>query len=915
MNGPLIDIIAGARPNFMKIAPIIRAIQARQAAGSALVYRLVHTGQHYDEKMSGDFFRQLGIPHPDVNLEVGSGTQAKQTASIMVGYEKLLLQQRSALCLVVGDVTSTMACAIAAQKLGVPVAHVEAGIRSGDWGMPEEINRMVTDAITNWFFTTSEVANANLRRSGVGDDRIFFVGNTMIDTLLANLERLRPPAFWDEAGLTAGGYLVVTLHRPANVDTAASLARVLHAIADGARGLPVVFPVHPRTAKTLAALQCPASLRLVDPQPYLEFNYLVRHARGVITDSGGITEETTVMGVPCMTLRDSTERPETVTTGTNELTRHRPCRTEARTGQAVCRRVEKGRDPGEVGRAYGRANRRPTGRTARLMAGVGTLWRTVRHLKARQLLGRIVFRLARPRVDLRAAPARRVLGGAWVEPARRAASLVAPTRWRLLNQEGDLSDLGWDNPGAEKLWRYNQHYFDDLNATAAPERREWHAGLLSRWVADNPPAQGSGWEPYPTSLRIVNWMKWWLAGAPATPEALHSLAVQARWLRQRLEWHLLGNHLFANAKALVFAGFFFDGGEAAEWLACGLRILARELPEQVLADGGQFERSPMYHALALEDVLDLINIARTAGDAAPLASDVRRMCEQRAPAMLHWLRCMSHPDGEIGFFNDAAPGIAPSNIELERYAAALGVAGGTPVEDSTLLLAPSGYVRTSRGEMVALIDVAPVGPDYLPGHAHADTLSFELSLRGRRVVVNGGTSRYGLGAERLRERGTAAHSTVQVGGIDSSEVWSGFRVGRRARPFDVVVSPNAVHASHDGYAWLAGRPVHNRLWQIEDGVLVVEDRVRGGDHAAVARFHLAPGLTIDRTDEATWEVRCDGAVVACVNTIVGRSELLPSCFTPAFGVVVPIQMLAVHLIRGHAKTRWTWSCRAHPVPE
>ena len=190
---PLIDIIAGARPNFMKIAPIMRALKSRQAAGSRLRVRLVHTGQHYDERMSGDFFRQLGIPDPDVNLEVGSGTQAEQTAAIMVRYEQLLRQTRSDLCLVVGDVTSTMACAIAAQKLGVPVAHVEGGIRSGDWGMPEEINRLVTDAITNWFFTTSEVANANLRKAGVADERIFFVGNTMIDTLLANLPHLRPP--------------------------------------------------------------------------------------------------------------------------------------------------------------------------------------------------------------------------------------------------------------------------------------------------------------------------------------------------------------------------------------------------------------------------------------------------------------------------------------------------------------------------------------------------------------------------------------------------------------------------------------------------------------------------------------------------------------------------------------------------
>ena len=213
-----------------------------------------------------------------------------------------------------------MACAITAQKLGVAVAHVEAGIRSGDWTMPEEINRMVTDSITNWFFTTSESANRNLRTAGVGDERIFFVGNTMIDTLLANLERLRCPPFWGELGLRPGGYFVLTLHRPANVDASESFARLLEAIADGARGLPVVFPAHPRTAKTLRALRgFPSTIRLVDPQPYLEFNYLVKHAKAVITDSGGITEETTVLGVPCLTLRDTTERPETVTIGTNEL--------------------------------------------------------------------------------------------------------------------------------------------------------------------------------------------------------------------------------------------------------------------------------------------------------------------------------------------------------------------------------------------------------------------------------------------------------------------------------------------------------------------------------------------------------------------------------------------------------------------
>lgn len=319
-KSPLIDIIAGARPNFMKIAPIIRALQLRQASRGCLRYRLIHTGQHYDARMSGDFFAQLGIPEPDVNLEVGSGTQAEQTSAIMIRYEKLLLEQRSDLCLVVGDVTSTMACSIAAQKLCVPVAHVEGGIRSDDWTMPEEINRRVTDAITNYFFTTSEVANLNLRRSGVPAARIFFVGNTMIDTLLANMGRLRAPACWNELGLEAGQYFVLTLHRPSNVDGIGQLQAMLSAIGEGCRGLPVVFPVHPRTAKNLGELpDLPDNLRLVKPQPYLEFNFLVKDAKAVITDSGGITEETTVMGVPCLTLRDSTERPETVTIGSNEL--------------------------------------------------------------------------------------------------------------------------------------------------------------------------------------------------------------------------------------------------------------------------------------------------------------------------------------------------------------------------------------------------------------------------------------------------------------------------------------------------------------------------------------------------------------------------------------------------------------------
>jgi UDP-N-acetylglucosamine 2-epimerase (non-hydrolysing) len=315
-----IDIIAGARPNFMKIAPIIDALKQAGQRGGPLRYRLIHTGQHYDRAMSGSFFEDLGIPDPDINLEVGSGTHAEQTAAIMVAYEKVLLKEKTDLCLVVGDVTSTMACSIAARKLGLPVAHVEGGIRSGDWTMPEEINRVVTDSISKWFFTTSETANDNLRCAGVTDDRIFFVGNTMIDTLLRHMSRLRPPACWESLKLEPGKYFVVTLHRPANVDGEQQLLQLLRALAGNTGGLPVIFPVHPRTAKNLRELDSKMpQLNYVDPLGYLEFNYLVKHAKGVITDSGGITEETTVLGVPCLTLRDNTERPETITIGTNEL--------------------------------------------------------------------------------------------------------------------------------------------------------------------------------------------------------------------------------------------------------------------------------------------------------------------------------------------------------------------------------------------------------------------------------------------------------------------------------------------------------------------------------------------------------------------------------------------------------------------
>lgn len=315
-----ITIIAGARPNFIKIAPIIKAIEKKQAEGATVSYRLVHTGQHYDKNLSDTFFEELNIPQPDANLEVKSGSQAEQTAAIMMAFEKELIQNPCDLVLVVGDVNSTMACAIVAKKLNVKVTHVEAGIRSGDMTMPEEINRIVTDSITDYFFTTSTTASENLLKYGAEPSNIHFVGNVMIDTLYQNLNRISAPAFWNEFGLSQGNYIILTLHRPANVDEEKSLIALLQGIDKMVGDKKIIFPIHPRTKAILGETNLALkNILFVEPQGYLNFMFLIKNSFAVITDSGGISEETTVLNIPCFTMRNNTERPETETIGTNTL--------------------------------------------------------------------------------------------------------------------------------------------------------------------------------------------------------------------------------------------------------------------------------------------------------------------------------------------------------------------------------------------------------------------------------------------------------------------------------------------------------------------------------------------------------------------------------------------------------------------
>ncbi|WP_250157145.1 heparinase II/III family protein [Tianweitania aestuarii] len=484
--------------------------------------------------------------------------------------------------------------------------------------------------------------------------------------------------------------------------------------------------------------------------------------------------------------------------------------------------------------------------------------------------------------------------------------MTGPSAFTFLNEGGLLdphqADGGWDDPARSKLWRYNLHYFDDLNAEHADARRDWHLALIRDWIRHNPPGQGTGWEPFPTSLRIVNWIKAALGGFALPADALVSLAIQTRWLSRQVEHHLSGNHLLANAKALCFAGVFFQSAEADGWFKQGRQILQRQLPAQILPDGGHYELSPMYHALVLEDLLDLANLTRCFG-----ADDaLRRQIEARIGPMCAWLKALGHPDGDIAFFNDAVLGIAPAPTALNAYAERLGFGSAATTPTGVTHLKQSGYLRVARGSAVLLIDAAKVGPEHQPGHAHADTLSFELSLDNKRVLVNSGTSEYGTGPERLRQRGTAAHNTLTINGRNSSEVWSGFRVGRRAYPRDLHIVQGEhdtyVTASHDGYRFLPGSPLHHRRWRLGAGMLTIQDGVSGPLQQTEARYHFAPGIQLHGHDKCGFAEQ-DGCLLLRWEAVEGCARIEQYTHHPRFGVSLPAQCLTLACATNRATLR------------
>jgi uncharacterized heparinase superfamily protein len=535
------------------------------------------------------------------------------------------------------------------------------------------------------------------------------------------------------------------------------------------------------------------------------------------------------------------------------------------------------------------------------------LYHTVKPLRFEQIAYRILYRFRPLRQIQEHVSSFNVAQWIWTAPEFVEPSFLDETTVRFLNLPRKVVKAeDWNNPEFEKLWLYNLHYFDDLNAMDSASRQTIQASFVDRWIAENPPVAGNGWEPYPLSLRIVNWIKWYNRAGINNSQIIHSLHQQAQALSKQLEYHILGNHLFANGKALVFAGCFLQGGLADSYLDIGLKILEREIPEQFLADGGHFELSPMYHCILLLDLLELIQLAAVTQHTRLLT--VETYWRQVAQKALNWLLVMIHTDGDVSFFNDSAIGITASPQQIFNYAITLGLKPHLNESHRLYTLADSGYSKIAMDGHSLIFDHAQVGPHYLPGHAHADTLSFEWSVGNQRVFINSGTSMYGVSHERLRQRKTAAHNTIEVDGQDSSEVWSGFRVARRAKA--VLESAHTsrewvtLTAAHNGYRRLKGRVTHRRTIAMADKQLIVTDQLTGNFNQAVAHFHLHPDIQANVGSHGSIQLQLtNGQLIEFRST--GVCQLVNTSWHPHFGQSVATLKIAVTLTSPELRTSVT----------
>jgi uncharacterized heparinase superfamily protein len=474
----------------------------------------------------------------------------------------------------------------------------------------------------------------------------------------------------------------------------------------------------------------------------------------------------------------------------------------------------------------------------------------------------------------------------------KTQSKLGPQKFEFLNYIDDLTEKKhWSCAGNGLLWQYNLHYFDWLNAVGSGDRLRSNREFLDLWLATQKVGAPVSWDPYPTSLRIVNWIKYHNSLEGLNQEAISSIFMQAGWLEKNIEFHLLANHLFANAKALVAAGCFFEGDAATRWLEKGLAILEKELSEQVLDDGGHFELSPMYHSIILEDILDLI--ALTDAYQLPSLMDLREQLSLTATKMFSWLSVMSHPDRRISFFNDAAFGIAPELRMLEKYAVKLGVKINREASSPVKELSSSGYYRLEYGPCTLIVDAAAIGPRYAPGHGHADCLSFEMSFERFRVFVNGGTSTYSRSQKRIKERSTAQHNTVEIACESSSEIWSAFRVGRRAAPtvHELRHGSDEIYmsASHDGYRKLRGKPTHTRTWCCQKNKIIIQDHISSAEQAAKVHYILHPNIKVFEVEPGVFDfILPDNSLISFC--LLG-GQVKDGVYAPEFGKNVSTKVI------------------------
>lgn len=475
------------------------------------------------------------------------------------------------------------------------------------------------------------------------------------------------------------------------------------------------------------------------------------------------------------------------------------------------------------------------------------LYHTVKYLKLKQVVWRLIYLL--PRLSTIETSAPKTNSIPFINIAKLGITKDYD-HFTFLNEVNQLSMVGWDNPSQPKLWRYNLHYFDCLNQLGVEnEEVALQSNLINKWITENPYGKGTGWEPYPTSLRIINWIKWHFKTNSLSAEAKLSLWHQVNWLAGRPEYHLLGNHLLINAKALLFACVIFGLDKHSAIYRKALKILKKELSEQFLNDGAHFELSPMYHALAMEDLLDLYQLKSSLPSNFP-----GQEIEEKFLNGMNWLHYMSYRSGELAHFNDCANDIAPTLSELKELGQKVGLKGALNSDIKFNYFKNSGFVVLKNETVHLIADIGDIGPDYLPGHAHADSLSFELSIKGQRVIVNSGTGEYGLSQERLRQRSTAAHSTIELDGKSSSEVWSGFRVAQRARITEVEIcgDDNRVELSavHDGYTRIKSKSLHKRSWKLNDSSIEIIDEVSGTGNSVQLRYYLHPDIHVEIHDES-----------------------------------------------------------------